>query len=339
MASRFVAGLKNLDEVALITDSAVAELPWFLELERQFQQASKRLLILAVPSGESSKCLDQFGDLLSELAKEAFSRKCLIVAVGGGVVGDLAGFVAAAYLRGVRFVQIPTTLLAAVDSSVGGKTGINLPEGKNLVGAFYQPEAVLIDLDFLDSLPQREFSAGMAEVIKYGVIRDAELFDQVSRGRPERLDEVIARCVDIKGGIVSRDEKEILGERALLNFGHTLGHAIEQSSGYGTYLHGEAISVGMVAAGYISGKLQGFPDGDQKKLIRALRASGLPVSAGNLDYGKLSAAMARDKKAVASKPKWVLASRIGESQSGIPVPDQLVQEAVAYCSSEGNFSE
>lgn len=332
LASGFVAGLRDLGEVVLVTDAAVAELPWFLDLEKRFRRSAKRLIVLAVPSGESSKSLEQCADLFSALASENFSRECLIVAVGGGVVGDLAGFVASAYLRGVRFVQVPTTLLAAVDSSVGGKTGVNLPEGKNLVGAFYQPESVLIDLDFLETLPDREFSAGMAEVIKYGVIRDPGLFEEVSDGRPGDLAAVIARCVEIKGGIVSRDERETLGERALLNFGHTLGHAIEQSSGYGTLLHGEAVAVGMAAAGYLSTKVLGFPESGQKRMISALRASNLPTQVKGLDYDRLAAVMARDKKAVAARPKWVLARSIGDSQAGFDVPDELVREAVDYCS-------
>ncbi len=215
-------------------------------------------LLLTVAAGETAKSLRTVGNCYDQLAAHRLERKSFIVALGGGVVGDLAGFVAATYLRGIPFVQIPTTLLAQVDSSVGGKTGVNLRSGKNLVGAFYQPRLVLCDLDTLKTLPEREFRAGLAEVIKYGIIYDARLFADLERDLPrilkrdqKTLAPIIARCCEIKADVVSQDETES-GLRAILNFGHTIGHAIENSFGYGKFLHGEAISIGQVAAAKLS---------------------------------------------------------------------------------------
>ena len=215
-------------------------------------------LLITVPAGETAKSMTQVQACYDQLAKHRLERKSFIVALGGGVVGDLAGFVAATYLRGIDFVQVPTTLLAQVDSSVGGKVGVNLKAGKNLVGAFYQPRLVLCDLEALKLLPPRQFRSGLAEVIKYGIIYDAALFKRlelnllrVLRQDEDTLAEIVARCCQIKAEVVGQDEKES-GLRAILNFGHTIGHAIEAISGYGAYLHGEAISIGQVAAARLS---------------------------------------------------------------------------------------
>jgi len=225
---------------------------------------------ITIPHGETSKQWRVVQDCYNQLAAARLERGSFVVALGGGVVGDLAGFVAATYLRGVDFVQIPTTLLAQVDSSVGGKVGINLKAGKNLVGAFYQPKLVLCDLDTLKSLPKREFRAGMAEVIKYGIIWDAKLFQiletqikGILKLDLSLLEQVVARCCQIKAKVVGQDEKEG-GLRAILNYGHTIGHAIEAITRYGTYLHGEAISVGQVAAGHLSEALTGLKTSEAK---------------------------------------------------------------------------
>ncbi|MEO0454256.1 MAG: 3-dehydroquinate synthase [Verrucomicrobiota bacterium] len=243
----FLEGIQGYREMIVVTDETVEALPHFQTWRNEMNQYADHYLECLVPAGETSKSVQRFSACLSQMAGEAFSRSSLLVALGGGVVGDLGGFLAASYLRGIDFIQVPTTLLAMVDSSVGGKTGINLPEGKNLVGAFYQPQAVFADLSSLSSLSPREFSAGMAEVIKYGLIRDPELLSLCAHPKEMELATIITRCVQIKADVVAEDEKETSGLRAILNFGHTLGHAIEQTSGYGKLLHGEAVSLGMIA--------------------------------------------------------------------------------------------
>jgi 3-dehydroquinate synthase len=241
-----------------------------------------------------------------------------LVALGGGVVGDLAGFAAASYLRGVDFVQVPTTLLAMVDSAVGGKTGINLPAGKNLVGAFHQPALVLADLATLETLPVREFNAGMAEVIKYGIIRDAEMFAEiesnvgaVSRLDPVLLRRLVRRSCELKAEVVGLDEREG-GLRAILNYGHTLGHAIENVAGYGEYLHGEAISIGMVYASQLSETVCGLPAEATRRQRRLFEAFGLPVKRQGFSWDALFEAMTVDKKAEDALPRFVLAESLGK---------------------------
>jgi 3-dehydroquinate synthase len=274
------------------------------------------------------------------LAAHRLERKSFIVALGGGVVGDLAGFVAATYLRGIPFVQAPTTLLAQVDSSVGGKTGVNLKAGKNLVGAFYQPQLVLCDLDALKTLPKREYISGLAEVIKYGVIYDAVLFAQLERNLPKLLQRdaatlrnVIARCCEIKAEVVGQDETES-GLRAILNFGHTIGHAIENSSGYGKFLHGEAISIGQVAAAKLSQKILGLPSGDAERIEKLFVCAGLPVKT-RLNAAlrkKLLAAMLLDKKVSGGEVKFVLAKKIGRVEFGCKVPAETIGRILDDCS-------
>jgi 3-dehydroquinate synthase len=288
-----------------------------------------------IPSGESSKSIQQVAHLHSELAQRKFSRSSVIIALGGGVIGDLSGFVAATYLRGINFVQVPTTLLAMVDSSVGGKTGVNLPEGKNLVGAFHQPKLVIADLDTLATLPPREFAAGMAEVIKYGAIRDAALFARVLKGvKPDDadLDEIVERCVAIKARIVENDEFETKGERALLNFGHTIGHAIEKATGYTTYLHGEAISLGMRAAAWLSRREAGLSQEAARDIDGALIANQLPVVLKpEVDSKVILDALGNDKKVAADGGnRWVLLTEIGKAESGRIVSPALVEHAVEY---------
>ncbi len=295
-----------------------------------------------VPAGEASKCGEQLFALYEAAKQAGLDRSGIVVALGGGVVGDLAGYLAASWLRGIAFVQVPTTLLAMVDSSVGGKTGINLPSGKNLVGAFHQPALVLADLDAFTTLPPRETRAGLAEVVKYGAIRDAQLFQTLEEhtavfSRPWKdLDaagralfgNVIARCCAIKAEVVAGDEREESGLRAILNFGHTLGHAIENASGYGRILHGEAVAVGMVAAVRLSARLTGLPEADVARLEKLLVALGLPVRAPGLAWTDLRAAMKLDKKSEAGVPRFVLLKQLGESLSGCAVPEDVL-EAIA----------
>jgi 3-dehydroquinate synthase len=286
-----------------------------------------------IRSGEEAKSLEIYGGLLRRLSEQKIPRTGTIIALGGGVIGDLAGFVAATYLRGVAFVQIPTTLLAMVDSSVGGKTGVNLPEGKNLVGAFHQPKLVVADLDTLATLPVREFSAGMAEVIKYGAIRDAKLFQRMAAGvKPgdNDLDEIVETCVSLKARIVERDEFETKGERALLNFGHTIGHAIEKATNYTTYLHGEAISLGMRAAAWLSVWQAGLPEADAQRIEAALVANGLPLKLdAKVDRAAILSALGNDKKVSADgRNRWVLLKSLGEATSGHELPNDVVGKVV-----------
>jgi len=297
------------------------------------EQGQRRFSYYKIPGGEGSKTLENVASLLSDLAKEKLSRSAVLIAIGGGVIGDLAGFVAATYLRGIAFVQVPTTLLAMVDSSVGGKTGVNLPEGKNLVGAFHQPKLVVADLDTLKTLPPREFAAGMAEVIKYGAIKDKALFDRVAKGvKPDDkdLDEIVEKCVAIKARIVENDEFETKGERALLNFGHTIGHAIENATGYNTYLHGEAISLGMRAAAWLSVWHAGLSESDAHRIEAALDANGLPLTLkATDDRAAILAALGNDKKVAADgRNRWVLLKSLGEATSGHELPPDLVERAV-----------
>ena len=294
--------------------------------------------LIIVQPGEPAKSLKTVQSCYDQLAVHRLERKSFIVALGGGVVGDLAGFLAATYLRGLAFVQVPTTLLAQVDSSVGGKVGVNLNAGKNLVGAFYQPRLVACDLDTLKTLPDREFRAGLAEVIKYGIIYDAKLFAQIEgdfpkllRREPKMLAAVVARCCEIKAEVVGRDETEG-GPRAILNFGHTIGHAIEAVSGYGRFLHGEAIAIGQVAAARISSSVLGLPERDLERIIRMFRRAGLPTTV-KLRAGqrpKLFAAMRLDKKVSGGEIKFVLAKKIGRVEFGHKVPAALIDQALNF---------
>lgn len=291
--------------------------------------------ILEVPAGEQSKSLRQAGRLLEKLPGLKLDRHSFVLALGGGVVGDLAGFVAATYLRGIAFVQVPTSLLALVDSSVGGKTGVNLPQGKNLVGAFYQPRLVLADIGLLRTLPERELRAGFAEVIKYGAILDAEFFAwleknyrKVFRLDPVAMRYVVRRCCELKAQVVSADEHES-GLRAILNFGHTIGHAMEALFDYEGLLHGEAVALGMCCAAQLSMKRSGLERTAARRLCRLIRASGLPQQAKErMDLAQLLAAMRIDKKARAGKVRFVLLPKLGESLLSEAVTDADVTEAV-----------
>lgn len=272
-----------------------------------------------VEEGESAKSMASLADLLDRLAGDGLDRRSLIVALGGGVVGDLAGFAAAVFMRGIRFVQVPTTLLAQVDSSVGGKTGVNLPQGKNLVGAFHQPSAVFADTDTLRSLPPRELSAGLAEVIKHGLLADAEYLAQVERDMNAllacdgaALALAVAGSCRIKAAIVSRDERES-GERALLNLGHTFGHAIEAIAGYGVWLHGEAVAVGLYLAAELSRKLGLITHDDVARVRRLVHAARLPSSVPGLSCADMLAAMRGDKKTEAGRVNFIVLERLGRA--------------------------
>lgn len=275
---------------------------------------------LVLPPGEPLKSLESLGRVLDFLAQQRLDRTGVLFAVGGGVIGDLGGFAAAVFLRGIEYFQVPTTLLAMVDSSVGGKTGINLAAGKNLVGAFHQPRGVFIATKVLATLPAREFAAGMAEVVKYGLLGDAALLNRLERAPltagSADLAAVIKRCCAIKARIVEADERELAsrGGRALLNLGHTFGHAIEQVTGYGQYRHGEAVAVGLAAAARLSRRLGTLAATDVARIESVLAAHALPTRlTAALPLTKLMAAMARDKKVRAGLPRFVLLRRPGEA--------------------------
>jgi 3-dehydroquinate synthase len=281
--------------------------------------------VFELAGGETGKDMRAVEAVLDALFASGADRRSLVVALGGGVVGDIAGFAAAIYMRGIRFVQVPTTLLAQVDSSVGGKTGVNHPRGKNLVGAFHQPEAVVADTDTLRTLPPRELSAGLAEVLKHGLLADAGYFAQVRRELPRLLScdqralaDAIARSCEIKAAIVARDEKES-GERALLNLGHTFGHAIEALTGYGRWLHGEAVGCGMCLAADLSQRLGLLPRADVETVETAVAAAGLPSRIEGLSRAAALESMRGDKKADAGEIRFILLERIGRAvQRSVP---------------------
>lgn len=295
--------------------------------------AGMRTGFAGVPAGESSKCLDQLAGLYDALYDLAADRSTAVVAVGGGVIGDLAGFAAATYNRGLPLVMVPTTLLSMVDSSVGGKTGINHPKGKNLIGSFHQPAGVWINLAFLDTLPEREFISGLAEVVKYGVILDAEFFAYLEtnasavRGRDAAaLLHVVKRSCRLKADVVEKDEYERTGLRAVLNYGHTFAHAFETCGGYGTLLHGEAVSIGMECAAQLARKLGLVSDefvSRQTKLLEALALPTAPPARWATD--ELIAVMRRDKKAVGGQMRFILPTRLGEVKLFDDVPEPLVR--------------
>jgi 3-dehydroquinate synthase len=272
--------------------------------------------------------------LCRKLTRARADRKTLIIAVGGGVVGDVAGFVAATYLRGVALVHVPTTLVAQVDSSIGGKTGVNLPEGKNLVGAFYPPRLVVIDTDLVKTLPERQFRSGMAEVIKYGVIADPQLFayleqnmEKLLRKDRDALDHLIPRCVEIKADVVCRDERES-GLREILNFGHTFGHALESVTKYRRYLHGEAVAWGMIAAALLGRELGITRNDDVSRVTSLIRKIGKMPDWPRAAPKMLIAAMLSDKKARAGKLRFVVSPRIGEAHSSGAVSMDALERAM-----------
>ena len=289
--------------------------------------------ILSLPSGEKTKSVEFLSQALSFLAEQSCNRDCALFAFGGGVIGDLAGYVAASYLRGIDFYQIPTTLLSMVDSSVGGKTGINLPEGKNLVGAFWQPKAVYIETALLETLPPHEFAAGMAEVIKYGMLADEQLFNDLEaldglEAGSEELPGIVRRCCAIKAQVVADDEKETAasGGRALLNLGHTFAHAIENVAGYGQYLHGEAVGIGLSLATHLSVELGQIDENAITRADKIVSQFQLPTRLSEpLKVSDLMAAMQKDKKNRSGKLRFVSMTAIGKAVTSEGVDTSLVE--------------
>lgn len=306
-------------QVMIVTNETIA--PRYLELVRRGLPADLEVHELVLPDGEATKTLACVSRIWDALLEAGFNRRCTLIALGGGVIGDMVGFAAASYQRGVAFIQVPTTLLAQVDSSVGGKTGVNHPLGKNMIGAFWQPRAVLIDTDTLATLPAAEFSAGLAEVIKYGLIRDADflawLEEHMAALRaldPEALAWAIERSCQIKAEIVAADETE-QGVRALLNLGHTFGHAIEAHQGYGSWLHGEAVGVGMLMAADLSRRLGWLGDTEIKRIQAIIDAAGLPLAApADMGVEEFLSRMRLDKKNIDQSIRLVLMRALGDAE-------------------------
>ncbi|WP_061706935.1 3-dehydroquinate synthase [Pseudenterobacter timonensis] len=329
--------LKAGDQAMLVTNETLA--PLYLDkVRQQLEQAGVKVDSVILPDGEQYKSLTVLDTVFTALLQKPHGRDTTLLALGGGVVGDLTGFAAASYQRGVRFIQLPTTLLSQVDSSVGGKTAVNHPLGKNMIGAFYQPASVVVDLDCLKTLPRRELASGLAEVIKYGVILDGEFFswleeniDALLRLDGKALAWCIRRCCELKAEVVAADERET-GLRALLNLGHTFGHAIEAEMGYGNWLHGEAVAAGMVMAARTSERLGQFTPAETQRIIALLTRAGLPVTGPReMSAQAYLPHMMRDKKVLAGEMRLVLPLAIGKSEVRGRVSHDVVLGAIADC--------
>ena len=335
--SAYFSFLSPKQKVVVISNVTVA--PLYAEkvvslIERQGCEVS----VLELPDGEKYKSLETFEMVMSFLLEGNYARDVVLVALGGGVIGDLVGFAAACYQRGVDFIQVPTTLLSQVDSSVGGKTAVNHPLGKNMIGAFYQPKSVIIDTNCLSTLPEREFAAGMAEVIKYGIIYDGDFFVWLEENMEKlhALDEkaltyAIARCCAIKAEVVEQDEKES-GIRALLNLGHTFGHAIEAELGYGNWLHGEAVSAGTVMAAKTALLQSLITEQQLDRIIAILEKAKLPVhTPESMSFDDFMKHMMRDKKVLSGQLRLVLPTGIGQAEVVADVPGEKIKQAIDSC--------
>lgn len=328
-------GLPRAAAAVIVSNETVA--PLYLERVRaQLSAQYKRIEAVVLPDGEQHKDWTSLNAIIDKLLSTASDRKTVLVALGGGVIGDMTGFAAAIYMRGVPFVQVPTTLLSQVDSSVGGKTAINHPLGKNMVGAFYQPLRVIADLDTLDTLPLRELSAGLAEIIKYGPIADGAFLDWIEANLDalmardkSALAYAVQRSCEIKAWVVGQDERES-GIRAILNFGHTFGHAIETGMGYGEWLHGEAVGCGMVMAGELSVRLGLMPPEFATRMRRLIGRAGLPVVGPKLGTDRYLELMRVDKKAEGGEIRFVLIEAMGRAGMH-SAPDALVAEVLDHC--------
>ncbi len=316
-SSSFIRNAIDLTHAIVITDENVEE-PHATALAENVVDDGVKVDLIILEPGETSKSVEVADRLWQQMLELEADRKTVVIAAGGGVIGDLAGFVAATYARGLTFVQVPTTLLAQVDSSVGGKVGVNLPTAKNMVGAFWQPSLVLIDTQVLKTLAEREYRAGLGEVVKYGVILDSEFFaylEQNVDGLLARDDEVlrhvVSRCCRLKADVVENDEREESGLRATLNYGHTFGHALEAVTGYGQLLHGEGVAIGMICASRLAERLGRVDPSITTRQHQLLTSLGLPVEVPEVDHEVVVEAMQRDKKVAHGKLRFVLPTRIG----------------------------
>jgi 3-dehydroquinate synthase len=313
----FVVDRGRVTHAVLITDDNVQE-PHAISATESLVNEGINVDMISIQPGEPSKSVEVASSLWQGFLELGADRKSIVVAVGGGVVGDLAGFIAATYARGLRFFQVATTVVAQVDSSVGGKVGVNLPEAKNMVGSFYQPAGVFIDTATLETLPEKEYRSGLAEVVKYGVILDARFFEYlekqtaaINRRDHDVLVEVVARCCRLKADVVEKDEREESGLRAVLNYGHTFGHAFESLSGYGALLHGEAVSIGMCCAARLAEKLGRVDRQFVERQRNLLEALHLPTQTPDLDRDKILSAMMHDKKVQHGKLRFIMPNRLG----------------------------
>jgi 3-dehydroquinate synthase len=320
---------------SVIVTNAVVAAHCLAPLKASLRRSGAQVDVVLLPDGEAHKNWSTLDDLLTRLLELRVERSTLLIALGGGVIGDIAGFAAAICQRGIPFAQVPTTLLAQVDSSVGGKTGVNHALGKNMIGAFWQPRAVLIDTNCLSTLPERELRAGIAEIIKHGAIRDLDFFARLEREMPALLAKdpttlayAIERSCAIKAEIVAADERES-GERALLNFGHTFGHAIEAAQGYGAWLHGEAVAAGMVCAAKLSERACRLSRVDASRLIALIGAAGLPIEPPKMPVERWLELMRRDKKVERNAMRFVLLERLGHAVVRADVPDGDVTFAIS----------
>ncbi|CCD39588.1 3-dehydroquinate synthase [Candidatus Paraburkholderia kirkii UZHbot1] len=319
--------------VAVVTNSTIDPL-YGNQLRAALEPLGKKVTTVVLPDGEAHKNWETLNEIFDALLTERADRKTTLIALGGGVVGDMTGFAAACYMRGVPFIQVPTTLLSQVDSSVGGKTGINHPLGKNMIGAFYQPQAVIADIGALPSLPEREMAAGIAEVIKTAAIKDAEFFEWIEANvealnlqDESALAHAVKRSCEIKASVVAEDEREG-SQRAILNFGHTFGHAIEAGLGYSEWLHGEAVGCGMVMAADLSVRLGKLDEVARQRLVRVIEAAKLPVTAPRLGDDRYVDLMKVDKKAEAGEIKFILLTHFGATEI-TSAPDQAVRATLA----------
>ena len=331
--SEKINSVYNNSVVYLITDSGANK--YARRVQTELELANIRTHLFVMEAGEKYKTLNTVSMIYDWLAELKAERSHIVMAIGGGVVGDLAGFVAATYLRGIKFIQVPTTLLAIMDSSIGGKTGVDLDSGKNLVGAFYQPIFVLSDVEVLTTLPQRQLVSGWAEALKHGLIRDEGLIDEFEKNvkgvlnlDKEITTELIKRSLNIKAKVVSSDEHELLGTRIMLNYGHTIGHAIETAGQYEKLLHGEAVSIGMMAAGYISNALGILTAAQFERQKSLLQMYGLPVNVEGINFTDVKNAMLLDKKTLDGSIRWVLLDDIGHSIVKSDVSEKLIIEAL-----------
>ena len=317
---------------AIVSDTTIATL--FADRVKQSLASSGfQAMLITVPAGEQSKTLEQAGPICDQMVAVGLDRQSFLIGLGGGVIGDISGFVAAIYHRGIPHVQIPTTLLAMVDSSIGGKTGVNTAAGKNLIGAVHHPSLVVDDIDVLKTLPRREFNQGFAEIIKHAIIADAEMFAALKEKEASdalALQSLIRRNIEIKSKIIAKDERDRTGERAILNFGHTVGHGIERAGNYQEFLHGEAVSLGIVAACAVSIKKAGLPRDQRDAIVDLLRRFNLPTQLPrDFPRKKIFEALPYDKKFESGKIRFVVAPRIGSAHLSSDVTLDDIREAVA----------
>jgi 3-dehydroquinate synthase len=327
-AGDLVGKILPTGKCALITDGNIASL-YGEAVTMSLREAGFTPTVITIPAGGKSKSLSSAETICDRMISAGLDRSSFVAALGGGVVGDLAGFVASIYYRGIPHVQIPTTVVAQVDSAIGGKTGVNAREGKNLIGSFHQPVLVIADPTTLQTLPAREFNEGIAEIIKHAVIRDAAMLDDLAPLLKTALPALIARNAKIKAAIVAEDEFEKLGVRALLNFGHTVGHAIEKAGGYGRFLHGEAVSLGIAAALHLSVQQAGLSRAEADKVLGTLRAFDLPVRLpADISTGALMEALFKDKKFESGAIRFVLTARLGSAFVARSLTEEDIRSAI-----------